>query len=119
MIIQKTVIAKAHLLQVERFQSNLTVVLDGRTEGALIQINYVICFHLIFSSNSGNTRRIFKFVDRIATSNIFQYATEISYVQKAMENMNTNITLGIDVKGLVSRVTINIPPPPSDRIWLA
>ncbi|KAL9908239.1 uncharacterized protein ACN427_004004 isoform 2-T5 [Glossina fuscipes fuscipes] len=73
----------------------------------------------IESSNSGNTRRIFKFVDRIATSNIFQYATEISYVQKAMENMNTNITLGIDVKGLVSRVTINIPPPPSDRIWLA
>uniref|UniRef100_A0A1A9WPX7 SMP-LTD domain-containing protein n=1 Tax=Glossina brevipalpis TaxID=37001 RepID=A0A1A9WPX7_9MUSC len=73
----------------------------------------------IESSNSGNTRRIFKFVDRIATSNIFQYATEISYVQKAMENMNTNITLGIDVRGLVSRVTINIPPPPSDRVWLA
>uniref|UniRef100_A0A1I8Q7Q7 SMP-LTD domain-containing protein n=1 Tax=Stomoxys calcitrans TaxID=35570 RepID=A0A1I8Q7Q7_STOCA len=70
-------------------------------------------------SNPGNARRIFKFVDRIATSNFFQYATELSYVQKAMENMSTTITLGIDLHGLVSRVTVNIPPPPSDRIWLA
>ncbi|XP_073841764.1 uncharacterized protein isoform X3 [Musca autumnalis] len=71
------------------------------------------------STNPGNARRIFKFVDRIATSNFFQYATELSYVQRAMENMSTTITLGIDLHGLVSRVTVNIPPPPSDRIWLA
>ncbi|XP_075162375.1 uncharacterized protein LOC142235042 isoform X2 [Haematobia irritans] len=71
------------------------------------------------SANPGNARRIFKFVDRIATSNFFQYATELSYVQKAMENMSTTITLGIDLHGLVSRVTVNIPPPPSDRVWLA
>ncbi|XP_061395925.1 uncharacterized protein LOC133331557 [Musca vetustissima] len=71
------------------------------------------------STNPGNARRIFKFVDRIATSNFFQYATELSYVQRAMENMSTTITLGIDLHGLVSRVTINMPPPPSDRIWLA
>ncbi|KNC25710.1 putative RNA-binding protein orb2 [Lucilia cuprina] len=71
------------------------------------------------ATNPGNARRIFKFVDRIATSNFFQSATELSFVQKAMENMSTTITLGIDLRGLVSRVTINIPPPPSDRIWLA
>uniref|UniRef100_A0A1I8MVA3 Uncharacterized protein n=1 Tax=Musca domestica TaxID=7370 RepID=A0A1I8MVA3_MUSDO len=71
------------------------------------------------TTNPGNARRIFKFVDRIATSNFFQYATELSYVQKAMENMSTTITLGIDLHGLVGRVTVNMPPPPSDRVWLA
>ncbi|XP_055840643.1 uncharacterized protein LOC129908277 isoform X3 [Episyrphus balteatus] len=72
-----------------------------------------------FNSSPGNAKRLFKIVDRIAASNLFQYATELSYVQKAMENMSTNITLRVDLKGLVGRVTINIPPPPSDRIWLA
>lgn len=76
-------------------------------------------FSVFSTTNPGNARRIFKFVDRIATSNFFQSATELSFVQKAMENMSTTITLGIDLRGLVSRVTINIPPPPSDRIWLA
>lgn len=86
----------------------------------IVLFNLLILFyHLLSSTNPGNARRIFKFVDRIATSNFFQYATELSYVQKAMENMSTTITLGIDLHGLVSRVTVNIPPPPSDRIWLA
>ncbi|KAL5293475.1 TEX2 family protein [Megaselia abdita] len=71
------------------------------------------------ANNPGNARKIFKIVDRITASNIFQYATELSYVQKAMENMSTNITLRVHLKGLVSRVAINIPPPPSDRIWLS
>ncbi|XP_055912758.1 uncharacterized protein LOC129946552 isoform X2 [Eupeodes corollae] len=72
-----------------------------------------------FNSSPGNAKRLFKIVDRIAASNLFQYATELSYVQKAMENMSTNITLRVDLKGLVGRVTINIPPPPSDRIWMS
>ncbi|XP_064541249.1 testis-expressed protein 2-like isoform X1 [Drosophila montana] len=71
-----------------------------------------------FQNSPGNARRIFKIVDRIATSNLFQYATELPYVQRAMENMNANITLRVELKGLVARGTLNIPPPPSDRVWL-
>ncbi|XP_068149255.1 uncharacterized protein [Drosophila tropicalis] len=71
-----------------------------------------------FQNSPGNARRIFKIVDRIATSNLFQYATELPYVQRAMENMNANITLRVDLKGLVARGTINVPPPPSDRVWM-
>lgn len=71
-----------------------------------------------FQNSPGNARRIFKIVDRIATSNLFQYASEIPYVQRAMENMSTNITLRVDLKGMVARGTLNIPPPPSDRVWL-
>ncbi|XP_037953370.1 uncharacterized protein LOC119683624 isoform X2 [Teleopsis dalmanni] len=73
----------------------------------------------VFHTSPGNARRIFKIVDRITASNLFQYATEISYVQKAMENMSANITLKVEIKGLVARATVNIPPPPSDRVWLA
>ncbi|KAH8415554.1 hypothetical protein KR222_004593, partial [Zaprionus bogoriensis] len=71
-----------------------------------------------FQNSPGNARRIFKIVDRIATSNLFQYATELPYVQRAMENMSANITLRVDLNGLVARGTLNIPPPPSDRVWL-
>ncbi|KAH8319289.1 hypothetical protein KR067_002891 [Drosophila pandora] len=72
-----------------------------------------------FQNSPGNARRIFKIVDRIAASNLFQYATELPYVQRAMENMNANITLRVDLKGMVARGTINIPPPPSDRLWVS
>ncbi|KAH8378981.1 hypothetical protein KR009_002405, partial [Drosophila setifemur] len=72
-----------------------------------------------FQNSPGNARRIFKIVDRIAASNLFQYATELPYVQRAMENMNANITLRVDLKGLVARGTINVPPPPSDRVWVS
>ncbi|KAH8257037.1 hypothetical protein KR038_001738 [Drosophila bunnanda] len=72
-----------------------------------------------FQNSPGNARRIFKIVDRIAASNLFQYATELPYVQRAMENMNANITLRVDLKGMVARGTLNIPPPPSDRVWIS
>ncbi|XP_055716166.1 testis-expressed protein 2-like [Phlebotomus papatasi] len=35
-----------------------------------------------------------------------------------MENMSTKLTLRVELKGLVARVTLNLPPPPSDRIWI-
>ncbi|XP_037926083.1 uncharacterized protein LOC119661010 isoform X4 [Hermetia illucens] len=66
----------------------------------------------------GNSRRLLRIVDRITASNLFQSATEISYIQRAMENMSTKITLRVELKGLVARIAINLPPPPSDRIWI-
>lgn len=71
-----------------------------------------------FYSPPGNSRKILRIVDRITASNLFQSATEISYIQRAMENMSTNIKLRVELKGLVARVIINIPPPPSDRLWI-
>lgn len=72
-----------------------------------------------FYTTPGSSRRFLRIVDRITASNLFQSATEISYIQRAMENMSTKITLKVELKGLVSRVVINLPPPPSDRVWLA
>ncbi|GAB0092368.1 testis-expressed protein 2 [Sergentomyia squamirostris] len=70
------------------------------------------------SSSSGSSRKFLRIVDRITASNLFQSATEISYIQRAMENMSTKLTLSVELKGLVARVTLNLPPPPSDRIWI-
>ena len=57
-------------------------------------------------------------VDRIAASKYFQQATEMKYIKKAMEGVsNTRIMLSVELKGLVGTLAINLPPPPSDRLW--
>lgn len=63
-------------------------------------------------------KRLLRIVNKITTSNLFQSATEIPYIQRAMENMSTNIKLRVELKGIISRVVINLPSPPSDRLWL-
>ncbi|XP_017152421.2 testis-expressed protein 2-like isoform X1 [Drosophila miranda] len=72
-----------------------------------------------YSQNSPRkTGSIFKIVQRKAGSKLSQYANELPYVQRRIERMNANITLRVDLNGMVARGTINIPPPPSDRVWL-
>lgn len=57
-------------------------------------------------------------VDRIAASKYFQQATEMKYIKKAMEGVsNTRIMLSVELKGLVGTMAVNLPPPPSDRLW--
>lgn len=57
-------------------------------------------------------------VDKIAASKYFQQATEMKYIKKAMEGVsNTRIMLSVELKGLVGTLAVNIPPPPSDRLW--
>ncbi|XP_037953260.1 testis-expressed protein 2-like isoform X2 [Teleopsis dalmanni] len=52
------------------------------------------------------------------TAKFIEHFTNLSYIQRAMQNMSSTLTLKVDIKGLVGRATINMPPPPSDRIWL-
>jgi cytoplasmic polyadenylation element-binding protein len=67
----------------------------------------------------GGSKRFLRIVDRIAASNIFQSATELSYVQNAFKNMSTKIQLKLQLKSLVGRLVVNVPPTPSDRLWIA
>lgn len=63
-------------------------------------------------------RRILKLVDKIAKSKYFQKATENEYIKKKIEEMsNTPLLLTVEVKELSGELTVNIPPPPTDRIW--
>ncbi|XP_026281870.2 testis-expressed protein 2 isoform X1 [Frankliniella occidentalis] len=63
-------------------------------------------------------KKLLRMVDKIAASKYFQQATEMKYIKKAMEGVsNTRIMLSVELKGLVGTLAVNIPPPPSDRLW--
>ncbi|XP_047427821.1 testis-expressed protein 2-like [Mugil cephalus] len=63
-------------------------------------------------------RKILRFVDKIAKSKYFQKATENEYIRKKIaEVSNTPLMLSVEVLELSGTLAINIPPPPTDRIW--
>ncbi|KAM6951064.1 testis-expressed protein 2 [Aplochiton taeniatus] len=63
-------------------------------------------------------RRILRFVDKIAKSKYFQKATENEFIRKKIEDMsNTPLLLAVEVQELSGTLVVNIPPPPTDRIW--
>ncbi|XP_061088032.1 testis-expressed protein 2 [Conger conger] len=71
------------------------------------------------SHGGGSTsRKILRFVDKIAKSKYFQKATENEYIKKKIEEMsNTPLLLTVEVQELSGTLAVNIPPPPTDRIW--
>ncbi|KAI4901285.1 hypothetical protein NFI96_004312 [Prochilodus magdalenae] len=71
------------------------------------------------STTGGSTgRRILRFVDKIAKSKYFQKATENEYIKKKIEEMsNMPLLLTVEVRELSGTLVVNIPPPPTDRIW--
>lgn len=74
------------------------------------------CFSHI-SSNS-TSRKILRFVDKIAKSKYFQKATENEFIKKKMEEVsNTPLLLTVEVQELAGTLAVNIPPPPTDRVW--
>ncbi|KAM3592666.1 uncharacterized protein V6R79_023080 [Siganus canaliculatus] len=63
-------------------------------------------------------RKILRFVDKIAKSKYFQKAAENEFIKKKFEEMsNTPLLLAVEVQELSGPLIINIPPPPTDRIW--
>ncbi|NXI01238.1 TEX2 protein, partial [Pachycephala philippinensis] len=69
------------------------------------------------SSNS-TSRKILRFVDKIAKSKYFQKATENEFIKKKMEEVsNTPLLLMVEVQELAGTLALNIPPPPTDRVW--
>uniref|UniRef100_A0A4W5LX94 Testis expressed 2, like n=1 Tax=Hucho hucho TaxID=62062 RepID=A0A4W5LX94_9TELE len=69
-------------------------------------------------SGHSTIKRILRFVDKIAKSKYFQKATENEYIKKKIEEMsNTPLLLAVEVQELSGTLAVNIPPPPTDRIW--
>lgn len=63
-------------------------------------------------------RKILRFVDKIAKSKYFQKATENEYIKKKIaEVSNMPLMLTVEVLEVSGTLAINIPPPPTDRIW--
>ncbi|KAK9752721.1 hypothetical protein QE152_g4042 [Popillia japonica] len=69
--------------------------------------------------SSKGSKKLMKMVDKIAESKFFQAATENKYIKRAMQEFsNTNLRLKVELKKCIGQLAINIPPPPSDRIWI-
>uniref|UniRef100_A0A7N5ZQH5 SMP-LTD domain-containing protein n=1 Tax=Anabas testudineus TaxID=64144 RepID=A0A7N5ZQH5_ANATE len=69
-------------------------------------------------AGGSTSRKILRFVDKIAKSKYFQKATENEYIRKKIaEVSNMPLMLSVEVLELSGTLAINIPPPPTDRIW--
>lgn len=74
------------------------------------------CFRHV--SGNSTSRKILRFVDKIAKSKYFQKATENEFIKKKMEEVsNTPLLLTVEVQELAGTLAVNIPPPPTDRVW--
>lgn len=59
-----------------------------------------------------------RFVDKITKSKYFQKATETEFIKKKMEEVsNTPLLLTVEVQECRGTLAVNIPPPPTDRMW--
>ncbi|XP_019349754.1 testis-expressed protein 2 isoform X2 [Alligator mississippiensis] len=64
------------------------------------------------------TSKIMRIVDKITKSKYFQKATETEFIKKKIEEVsNTPLLLTVEVQECKGTLAINIPPPPTDRIW--
>ncbi|XP_074927951.1 testis-expressed protein 2 isoform X1 [Chelonoidis abingdonii] len=64
------------------------------------------------------TSKIMRIVDKITKSKYFQKATETEFIKKKIEEVsNTPLLLTVEVQECKGTLTVNIPPPPTDRIW--
>ncbi|KAJ8254254.1 hypothetical protein COCON_G00208660 [Conger conger] len=62
--------------------------------------------------------KIMRFVDKITKSKYFQKATETEFIKKKIEEVsNTPLLLTVEVQECCGKLAVNIPPPPTDRIW--
>ncbi|XP_077254971.1 testis-expressed protein 2 [Temnothorax americanus] len=63
-------------------------------------------------------KKFLSMVDKLRANKYFRHATELSYVRRAMEGVsNTEIRFMVSVSGIEGCLLMNIPPPPSDRLW--
>ncbi|NXN14891.1 TEX2 protein, partial [Indicator maculatus] len=70
------------------------------------------------ASSNSTSRKILRFVDKIAKSKYFQRATENEFIKKKIEEVsNTPLLLTVEVQELAGTLAVNIPPPPTDRVW--
>lgn len=63
-------------------------------------------------------QNIVKLVDKIASSRYFQHATENRYIKKKLQHIsNCPLVLVVQIQSLNGILTLNVPPPQTDRVW--
>uniref|UniRef100_H2ZAC4 SMP-LTD domain-containing protein n=1 Tax=Ciona savignyi TaxID=51511 RepID=H2ZAC4_CIOSA len=73
---------------------------------------------LAHSGAPAQSKKWVRIVDSIAKSKYFQRATETEFIRKKLETVsNTPMMLSVELLELRGVLAVNIPPPPTDRIW--
>ena len=74
--------------------------------------------HLGFPARHGAKRKIFSVIERLAKSKWVKKAAETGIVKRAAERFsNIPIILSVEVKKVQGTLALNIPPPPTNRLW--
>ena len=70
------------------------------------------------SSHSGAKKKILGVIERLAKSKWVKRAAETEIVKRAAERFsNLPITLSVEVQAVNGTIALNIPPPPTNRLW--
>lgn len=98
---------------------NLTLLNARDTDLTFITSLLHIMLFLIFIVIPGLTpNRMLRMVDKFTNSKMFDKLTDTDVVRKFMQVVaNKDISLFVELQGLAGRLVLNIPPPPSDRLW--
>uniref|UniRef100_A0A914ULS8 SMP-LTD domain-containing protein n=1 Tax=Plectus sambesii TaxID=2011161 RepID=A0A914ULS8_9BILA len=69
-------------------------------------------------SSSGMGKKVLTVIGRVIKSRFFHNVAELGPIKKIMEEISsTRLMLNVEVTLLEGTLAINIPPPPSDRLW--
>ena len=70
-----------------------------------------------FSSGKSG-QKLMRLLDKLTQSKYVQSAMDLKYIKMAMEEVsNTPIVLTVEVHFLSGELGVNIPFPPTDRLW--
>lgn len=76
--------------------------------------------HLGFAARHGAKRKIFSVIERLAKTKWVKKAAETGIVKRAAERFsNLPIILSVEVQKVQGTLALNIPPPPTNRLWQA
>lgn len=68
--------------------------------------------------SSVTSKRLLRLVDKITQSRYFQHAADYKYIKKAIREVsNTPLVLIVELNHLSGMLALNVPPPPTDRLW--
>ena len=74
--------------------------------------------HVGLSAKHGPKRKIFSMIERLAKTKWVKKAAETGIVKRAAERFsNLPIILSVEVLSVNGTLALNIPPPPTNRLW--
>lgn len=83
---------------------------------------HVLCvtffYEFVLNRQKPKVNWLLRLADRITSSRYFQNAMNIERIKKVMESVSSkSLLLSVELHAVKGTMAVNIPPPPTDRIW--